>query len=377
LRSSVIRVIAFALLLALPAFGQGQLKTYETRYYILHTDLGSDAVREAEARITALAEMYYARTRSFGGEITKKLPFYLFSDPLDYYAAGGMPGSAGVFDGQRLMAIAGEHTSPTTWYIIQHEGFHQFLHAFIGGDIPVWVNEGLAEYFAQSIYTGDGFVSGVVPPERLARVQSEIRDRQMRPIASMMTTSHAAWNAELDAVQYDQAWSMVHFLAHGEGGRYQQSFNDFIRDISRGMKYEHAWQKNFGTGTGAFERRWRTYWLEMSPDATFERYATATVATLTSFYARALSQRQVFESFEAFCEAARAGRLKQHADDWLPPSLLANALTRAPECGEWEVRKRGGRFALICTMKDGTKLTGTFTVRNRRVKPDSVKVTTE
>ena len=108
---------------------------------------------------------------------------------------------------------------------------------------------------------------------------------------------------------------------------------------------------------------------------TADRYAEATVATLTSFHARALSQKQVFESFEAFHEAARAGRLQQHRDDWLPPSLLDSALARVPECGEWAIRKRGGRFALICTMDDGTKLTGTYKLRNRRVQPGSVKVT--
>ena len=273
------------------SLAQARLKTHETRYYVLHTDLGPDALREAEARITAMAEMYYARTKGFGGDITKKLPFYLYSDSSDYYAGGGMPGSAGVFDGRRLMAIAGERIGPATWRIIQHEGFHQFVHAFIGGDIPVWVNEGLAEYFAQSVYTGDGFISGVVPPERLARLQDWIKTGQARPIKQMMTTSHAAWNAGLNVVNYDQAWSMVHFLAHGDDRRYQQAFNNFIRDVSRGMSYEHAWRNNFGVGTGAFERKWRTYWLEMSPAATADRYAQATMATLTSFYARALSQR--------------------------------------------------------------------------------------
>ena len=51
------------------------------------------------------------------------------------------------------------------------------MHAFIGGDIPIWVNEGLAEFFAQGLYTGDGFVTGVIPPSRLDRLKSFIRDR--------------------------------------------------------------------------------------------------------------------------------------------------------------------------------------------------------
>jgi hypothetical protein len=364
-------------MLADGASGQGPLKTYETRYYVLHTDLDRDVVRDAESRLGAMAEMYYARTKGFGGKITRKLPFYLYSEPQDYYAAGGIPGSAGVFDGEKLMAIVALGNSAATWHVVQHEGFHQFVHAFIGGDIPIWVNEGLAEYFAQSIYTGDGFVTGVIPPQRLARLQGWIANGQARSIKDVMTTSHAAWNTGLSVVNYDQAWSMVHFLAHGDGGRYQKALNDFIGDVSRGMLWEQAWRKDFGTGTREFQEKWREYWLGMPPGASADLYARATVATLTSFYARALSQRQVFESFEAFYEAARAGRLKQHPEDRLPPSLLAEALARVTDCGEWEIRKRSGQFAVLCTMPDGRTLTGTFKVRNRRVQRSSVQVTVD
>ena len=355
--------------------GQTRLKTYETRYYIIHTDLDRDAVREADSRITAMAEMYYERTRGFGGAITRKLPFYLFSTRQEYYAAGGMPGSAGFFDGQRLMAIAGQSTDATTWHVIQHEGFHQFVQAFIGGDIPIWVNEGLAEYFGQGIFTGDSYVTGVVPPERLARLQKWIEQGQAKSIAEIMTTSHALWNAGLSQVNYDQAWSMVHFLAHAGRGRYQSAFNGFIGDVSRGMKWEHAWRKNFGSGTREFEEQWRQYWLNMPADATEDLYAEATVATLTSFYARAFSQRQIFQTFEAFCDAARAGTLKSNPDDWLPPSLLRDALQQADQSGQWQVRKRAAGYALVCTLADGTTLTGSFKVRGRRVQGGSVKVT--
>jgi hypothetical protein len=168
---------------------------------------------------------------------------------------------------------------------------------------------------------------------------------------------------------------MVHFLAHANGGRYLAAFNSFIGDVSRGMMWEHAWRKNFGTGTREFERQWRSYWTEMPPDPTAYLYAEATVATLTSFYARAFSQRQIFQSFEDFCEAARAGRLKSHHEDWLPPALLAKALEEVEECGEWQVRRRSRRYELICTMSDGTTLTGTFKVRNGRVKRGMVRVT--
>lgn len=361
------------LLVSVPA-AFAQLRSYETRYYLLHTDLDAAAVREADLRLTAMAEMYYERVKGFGGRITRKLPVYLFTRAEDYCRAGGRPGSAGFFDGRRLMALARSRDG-FLWQVLQHEGFHQFLHAFVGGDLPVWVNEGLAEYFGLALYTGDGFVTGLIPSGRLERLRGWISGGKVKSVAEMMTTSHALWNAELSLVNYDQAWSLIHFLAHAENGRYQPAFNGFIRDISRGMRWEPAWQRHFGSGTRAFERKWREYWMQMPPDPTADRYAQATVATLTSFYARAFSQRQVFRTFEEFVAAARAGRLRAHPDDWLPPTLLADALDQAARRGSWEVRKRVGGYELVCTLDDGTALIGKFKVRSRRVVRDSVRVT--
>ena len=371
----IVGLVVLVAALATPALAQVKLKTYETKYYVLHTDLDRNAVLEAESRISAMAEMYNQRTKGFGGRIATKLPFYLFSNPRDYYAAGGMPGSAGVFNGRQMMAIVGRETSDATWHIIQHEGFHQFVYAMIGGDIPIWVNEGMAEYFGQSIYTGDGFVTGLIPPDRLARLKQWIESGKVKSINEMMTTSHELWNAGLSAVNYDQAWSMIHFLAHGDNGRYQDALNNFIKDVSRGMRYEQAWQKNFGAGTREFEKKWRQYWLDMPADATADLYAEATVATVTSFLARAASQRQTFASFSEFSEKAAAGGLKSDEADWLPPKLLKEALAAAEQFGKWEIRKRGG-WQVVCTLNDGKKLIGTFKLAGRRVKSESVTVKT-
>lgn len=80
--------------------GRG-MHQHSTRYYVIHTDLGPDRVREVDQRVTMMAEEYYRRTKGFAGKITRKLPFYLFLTREAYYAAGGPAGSAGLFDGRR------------------------------------------------------------------------------------------------------------------------------------------------------------------------------------------------------------------------------------------------------------------------------------
>src|SRR3712207_464689 len=94
------RVLIISLLLAATALGQikKMLPKYEGRYYIIHTDLTDDDLKEAELRMSRMAEEYHERTKGFAGDIRSKLPFYLYRNEQDYYAAGGTRDSAGFFD---------------------------------------------------------------------------------------------------------------------------------------------------------------------------------------------------------------------------------------------------------------------------------------
>jgi hypothetical protein len=372
------RIALFLLLLATPLLAQRRpakpLQAYQTPYYIIHTDLTGDQLREAVLRMTKMAEEYHARTRQFAGAINQKLPFHLFTREQDYLDAGGQPGSAGQFSAadSRLMAVAGPRTDARTWDVIQHEGFHQFARAVIGGELPIWVNEGLAEYFGEGIFTGDGFLTGVIPPRRLERIKQQMLDKQFRPIREMMLLAHADWNEELSIVNYDQAWSMVQFLAHGDNGKYAGAFVAFMRAIGRGQPWEQAWLASFGSAEG-FEQKWQQYWLSLAEEPTLDLYAKAVTQTITSALARATAQKQRFPNFEEFAAASKAGQLKVDARDWLPPTLVNDAFAISDQ-----LRKREMQFALLaatggstprvlCTMKGGKKLVGRFRLSNGRV----------
>jgi hypothetical protein len=359
------------------------MKRYETKYYVMFTDITEDEAREAAIRMTKMAEEYHARTQDFSGAIRQKFPFYLFREASDYYASGAMKGSAGVFDGSTLRAIAGEKVGGRTWHVVQHEGFHQFAHAVIGtGTMPMWANEGLAEYFGEAVFTGDGFVSGVMPPFRVKRLKRAVEGDAIRPVSEMMRLSNAQWNGELNIANYDQAWAMVQFLAHGDGGKYQKAFSRFMGAIGGGQDAARAWAANFGNDAGAsgFEREFKRWITELDDNPTADKYCEGTVAKLTSFLARASIAGQKFESLDAYVAAAKAGDVKGAKDDWLPPALLDEAVR------EVEVFQKGGfEFALgsepvgrntqptvTAKLPDGTVLTGRYKVRGGKV--DSVSV---
>ncbi|MGC4030822.1 MAG: DUF1570 domain-containing protein [Tepidisphaeraceae bacterium] len=359
------------------------LKRIDGTFHTLFYDITDDEAVDALARMEAMVREYSARTSAFSGKIRGRLPFLLFRRDTDYIDAGGMEGSAGMFDGQRLMAVAGRKITNSTWHTIQHEGFHQFARTVIGGQLPPWVNEGMAEYFGEGVYCGDGFVTGAVPNFRLKRIQQAIEEKQFRPMDQFMLLSQEQWNGQLTEQNYDQAWSIVQFLAHGDNGKYQQAFTNFMIELGRGGLWQPAWDKCFGRGDG-FEQAWRTWWLKQKENPTLDVYATAAVRMLGNYSARATSQKQTFESVEAFHAAIRRGSIKTHPADALPPSLagdcadLVASLTKVGIHFAFDYPKKGPTqfpSAVIATLPDGRTITGTVTARGPRAGP--VTVTTK
>jgi hypothetical protein len=349
---------------------------YETKYYILYTDVPPEQAQEAALRMSRMAEEYHNRTRDFSGAVRTKFPFYLFQHREDYLAAGGMNGTDGMFNGMALYAVAGQRLTDRTWHVVQHEGFHQFAAAVIGGERPMWINEGIAEYFGEALFTGDGFVSGVIPRWRLKRLRDEITQDNLLTCQRIMNVSNAEWNLNIKLANYDQAWSMVHFLAHGENGKYQKAFAAMMVDLSHGRPPETAWNDNFGSADG-FEDRWKKWWLDLPEDPSADLYAQATIARLTSFLARATAMKQTFASFDEFHSAASVGKLKISANDWLPRDLLAEALTDADD-----LSKAGAQWTLLnkpspqiqCKLPSGARCIGSFELQHGIVVRADVKL---
>ena len=363
-------------------FGSTHLKVYNAPgFYTFHTDVSLKTLRQIWLRMNFVAEAYQRRLHAiFGGEVTQKLPFYIFKNSHEYYSDGGMPGSAGVFyynyTGQWLMAIGGNHLTHQRWHIIQHEGFHQFTFAFIHRFLPAWANEGTAEFFGEGLFTGSSFVTGWIPPYREARIKYEIKHNKFKTIHAIREMSYRKWNDVLMGTNYDEAWSMIYFLAYAYHGRFAVPFTQYLRLYREGLDAETAWDRIFGNSDLAFQRLYVKYWMNLPPDATAELYARVQTTALTNFLARAYSLKQRFHSAQSFLAAAKDSTLKvYHFPNrlWLPPNLLNHARREAARIGTWSL-KLAGLPKLICTMPNGTKLIGSFGIADNRPVNVRVKV---
>lgn len=292
---SVLPIVLLLLLsagLAPRAIGQDELpltapwhqrmKVVRSNHYIIHSDLTEDETRAYARHLDIVFQAYVKRLGSLRQRAPQSLNVYLFAKRDDYlrtlesqFGIDGT-GSGGMFfvnqRGNGLAIWTEGLPRQRVEHVIQHEGFHQVAFALFGGELPVWANEGLAEFFGEGVVVGNELVIGQNSPRTLDALRDAIEKNEVIPFATMLTLSGQAWNANVTTgnarLQYQQAWSMVHFLVYGDGGRYRNAFERYLRFLNMGNQSLDAWVKAFGNADlTSFEARWAAFIKEAKPSA--------------------------------------------------------------------------------------------------------------
>lgn len=262
---------------------QASLDSFRAQTYEVLTDQPRDKIQWIVDHMEAMAAVYLQTFPDFPVREAKPVRLLLFGTQeayLGYLASLEIDArnTSGMYFHSRaeagLATYLHGHDRVTMLHVLQHEGFHQFANMRIGENLPIWVNEGLAEFFGQSIYINGKVETGVAPESRLTRITAAIKAKRFIPFQQMLDMSHKDWNNAVSkggdraGFQYDQAWSMVHFLMLADRGKYAPSFHEFLRLLWSGMDKERAFAQAFGTSDGAsFEAAWRTYIQGLKPDS--------------------------------------------------------------------------------------------------------------
>lgn len=105
---------------------------------------------------------------------------------------------------------------------LRHEVTHAFLNEAVG-TLPLWLDEGLAEYFEMAAsHRANGHPS-------LARVQRWLAEGS-RPF-SLQRLEAKQELSEMDGDDYREAWAWVHFMLHGPPEA-QQDLVAYLREVA-------------------------------------------------------------------------------------------------------------------------------------------------
>ena len=174
-----------------------------------------------------------------------------------------------------------------TLSILAHEGLHAFVHRRFGGDLPPWLNEGLATYC-------EGYEYGLARPKftpnrnefRLNSLRETLLAKNLVPLKVLLGTHSTRIVRDASPTvlaYYAQVWSLVVFLRYGEEGRYADRFEALLRDLGT---------ERFRVGVGAFVAATPTE--DGKPisfgEAVFRKYITEDLEAFETEYKKFLYQ---------------------------------------------------------------------------------------
>lgn len=137
-----------------------------------------------------------------------------------------------MYEQSDLVEVAPELAVKQSIGTIAHEGIHQILHN-IGvqqrlSRWPMWLSEGLAEYFAPTTVGKRLRWKGVGQPNDLRMYELD-RFMKARPGGRGEMVQQVVGASRLTSSGYAAAWSLTHYLA----SRQKKDFEEYLRDVAQ------------------------------------------------------------------------------------------------------------------------------------------------
>jgi tetratricopeptide (TPR) repeat protein len=127
--------------------------------------------------------------------------------------------------------------------VVYHEYIHKLLHLNFTR-LPVWLDEGLAEFFANTESRSNEMFVGAPSP----RIQL-LRARSLYPLPTILSaTQSSPYYRDEDKIGmfYAESWGLTHFLMFGDSMGRGQRMNAYVESLQKGVAPEAAFEQAFG-----------------------------------------------------------------------------------------------------------------------------------
>jgi Tfp pilus assembly protein PilF len=164
----------------------------------------------------------------------------------EYWTKGHMHPS-GVFTYrmyQYYAAVNLEAQGTNPFATMYHEYYHSLTMPYFP-ELPIWLSEGLADFFGQSQVNGNIATMGVADPALIA----ELRQNKLIPLDVLfhVDASSPYYNEEnKTSVFYAESWALTHYLMIGDKQAHRQMLFDYASALSSGLSPDQAAAKAFG-----------------------------------------------------------------------------------------------------------------------------------
>ncbi len=266
-------------------FNKDHKKTYQSKYYTIVSDCpNQESLKKIADALEHLREVFIA---IFGGAFPLRKESFrttviLFSNSTSYYyftfkIGAPYPGtSIGYYiPGTEFIISHFEQGYQKNFSsTLLHESVHQLNDSLLyspDARKSIWVNEGLATYFAHTEMESDGsLIFGKIDKspanaEGLLNVLKKAMKKKKHKRVWELIECHdrEEFYDNEEGIYYAESWLFIHFLLHHQGGKYRKSFVKFLRDEIDGNGSLESFKKIFGDDLKPLDKEFRSYVLRL------------------------------------------------------------------------------------------------------------------
>ncbi|MBI5361233.1 MAG: DUF1570 domain-containing protein [Planctomycetes bacterium] len=239
----------------------------ETTHYIVKTDINQERCDAYAEAIEAMFK-YYSSLFPLDNKQKKKGRVYIFNTHKGYEihatltSGSSLENSLGYYQPsfKELYLFEDPNNHEPTKKVLYHEGFHQYIHTGIE-EIPIWFNEGCAEWFYGTTLKNKTVVSkGDICP-RLPELQEAVNGGKIQSLDVLMNLSHKEFMGETASLNYAQSWSIIHFCLNYENGKYKGYLEKYFNALKANKPAKDALDASFKTvkDFNKMEQEWKDY----------------------------------------------------------------------------------------------------------------------
>jgi hypothetical protein len=164
---------------------------------------------------------------------------------------------------------------------LYHEAFHAYLAGFVyppkSGDVPRWLNEGLAQIFETAILEGQELRVGHADQARLTKAKDAVQKGELLPVTDLLRSgrdqfalSHVG-DKQISDRHYVASWALAFYLTFERRLLGSPALDQFIKQVNDGVEAIKAFEELIGEPLAKFEPEFRKYVLYLQANGSVAR----------------------------------------------------------------------------------------------------------
>jgi tetratricopeptide (TPR) repeat protein len=140
--------------------------------------------------------------------------------------------------------------------------YHEYVHLLVdntSANVPLWFNEGLAEYYSSFDIEEDRKVHlGELIPNHL----QTLREEKLLPLRTLLAVDHSSpyYNeGSKRGMFYAESWALVHYLLLGNNGQHSLQLGKFLQLLDSNVAIDEAFKQAFQTDVEGLEKELKKY----------------------------------------------------------------------------------------------------------------------